>query len=66
MLKHTYWRSTAGKLSFDLNQQQVIGHRGGGAEASSKTGKYHRSHIRENTLLSFVTAASLGAEYVGN
>jgi glycerophosphodiester phosphodiesterase len=54
-LKHTYWRSTA-----------VIGHRGGGADKHTmdKTGKFHRTHITENTILSFVTAASLGAEYI--
>lgn len=53
-LKDTYWKSTV-----------LIGHRGGGADSSSKSGKYHRTHIQENTILSFVTAASLGAEYVG-
>jgi len=42
----------------------VIGHRGGGADRAAKTGAYHRTHIRENTILSFVTAASLGAQYV--
>jgi glycerophosphodiester phosphodiesterase len=53
-LKHTFWKATT-----------VIGHRGGGAEVNSKTGKYRRTHIKENTILSFRTAASLGAEYVG-
>lgn len=53
VLKYTFWKSIA-----------VIGHRGGGAEQYSKIGKYRRSHIRENTILSFITAASLGAQYV--
>ena len=35
-----------------------------GADKAAKIGKYHRTHVRENTILSFTTAASLGAEYV--
>lgn len=65
VLQKTYWRGTL-----------LIGHRGGGilhsksivtlqgADRAAKIGKYHRTHVRENTILSFTTAASLGAEYV--
>ncbi|KYQ90095.1 hypothetical protein DLAC_08680 [Tieghemostelium lacteum] len=53
VLSKTYWKSTL-----------LIGHRGGGAENSRSVGKYKRTHIKENTILSFVTAASLGAQYV--
>jgi glycerophosphoryl diester phosphodiesterase len=42
----------------------VIGHRGSGADKAAKVGTYRRSHINENTVLSFVAAASHGAEYV--
>ncbi|KAF2076378.1 hypothetical protein CYY_002335 [Polysphondylium violaceum] len=49
----TYWKSTL-----------LIGHRGGGAENARNVGKYKRTHIKENTILSFVTAASLGAQYI--
>jgi glycerophosphoryl diester phosphodiesterase len=35
-----------------------------GADKAAKVGRYRRSHINENTVLSFVMAASLGAEYV--
>jgi glycerophosphodiester phosphodiesterase len=52
-LEKTFWKAT-----------MVIGHRGGGADAAAKIGRVHRSHVQENTLLSFVTASSLGAEYV--
>lgn len=51
--KQTYWKSVSTK---------VIGHRGAGANRKfSGTGNLQ---IGENTVLSLVTAASLGAEYV--
>ncbi|EGC34284.1 hypothetical protein DICPUDRAFT_35223 [Dictyostelium purpureum] len=53
VLSKTYWKSTL-----------LIGHRGGGAENARSVGKYKRTHIKENTILSFVTAASLGAQYI--
>eukprot|EP01117_Protostelium_nocturnum_P011839 TRINITY_DN4316_c0_g1_i2.p1 TRINITY_DN4316_c0_g1~~TRINITY_DN4316_c0_g1_i2.p1 ORF type:complete len:1181 (+),score=436.13 TRINITY_DN4316_c0_g1_i2:73-3615(+) len=52
-LDHPYWKATT-----------LIGHRGGGAEEASLKNNRRHVHIRENTLLSFRTAASLGAEYV--
>ncbi|CAG8572078.1 3742_t:CDS:10 [Paraglomus brasilianum] len=48
--KHTYWKSLTTKL---------IGHRGMGMNRPS-----HNLQLGENTVMSFVTAASLGAEYV--
>ncbi|KAG0199825.1 Glycerophosphocholine phosphodiesterase [Mortierella sp. GBA30] len=48
--KHTYWKSLT---------TTVIGHRGLGMNR-----KVSNLQVGENTLLSFVTAASLGAEYV--
>ncbi|KAF9433187.1 Glycerophosphocholine phosphodiesterase [Entomortierella beljakovae] len=48
--KHTYWKSLT---------TTVIGHRGLGMNK-----KGSNLQVGENTLLSFVTAASLGAEYV--
>ncbi|CAG8538168.1 891_t:CDS:2, partial [Paraglomus occultum] len=48
--KHTYWKSLTTK---------VIGHRGMGMNQLS-----HKLQLGENTVMSFVTAASLGAEYV--
>lgn len=50
--KKTYWKSVATK---------VIGHRGAGA---NKIGTAGSLQIGENSVLSMVTAASLGAEYV--
>lgn len=47
--KHTYWTST-----------KVIGHRGSGMNKMETP----NLQIGENTLISFITAASLGAEYV--
>lgn len=42
-----------------FSQSIVIGHRGGGGKASSKKiGKFRRTHIQENTLLSFNTAST--------
>lgn len=38
---------------------RVIGHRGSGAN-NSNSGLFRRSHIKENTILSFVTAGTLG------
>ncbi|KAG0246874.1 Glycerophosphoryl diester phosphodiesterase family-domain-containing protein [Mortierella sp. GBAus27b] len=48
--KHTYWKSVT---------TTVIGHRGLGMNR-----KVPNLQVGENTLLSFVTAANLGAEYV--
>lgn len=42
----------------------MIGHRGSGAEHAAVKDGYHAVNVQENTVLSFVTAASLGAEYV--
>ncbi|KJE95893.1 glycerophosphodiesterase GDE1, variant [Capsaspora owczarzaki ATCC 30864] len=53
---NTYWKLT--------ESLPIIGHRGVGAGGAAKTGDFHRTHIKENTVLSFVTAASLGAQYV--
>lgn len=52
-----YWRA---------RKTLLIGHRGSGSRvAAAKTPeKVYRTHVRENTVLSFVTASSLGAEYV--
>ncbi|CAB4416918.1 unnamed protein product [Rhizophagus irregularis] len=47
--KHTYWTST-----------KVIGHRGSGMNRMETP----NLQLGENTLISFITAASLGAEYV--
>ncbi|RUS26593.1 Glycerophosphoryl diester phosphodiesterase family-domain-containing protein, partial [Jimgerdemannia flammicorona] len=49
--KHTYWKSIT---------TQVIGHRGLGMNRASSA----NLQLGENTVMSFVTAASLGAEYV--
>lgn len=49
---------------------KVFGHRGSGADAASRLigeeigARVRRTHVAENTLLSFVTAANLGAEYI--
>jgi len=43
---------------------RVIGHRGAGSDSSAQTGAFRRSHIAENTILSFVTASASGAQYV--
>jgi len=53
-----YWATT-----------RVWGHRGSGSDKSAAPvgpvgASFRRTHVAENTLLSFVTAASLGAEYV--
>ena len=53
-----YWRQT-----------RVVGHRGAGADNAAEVlgpagTRRWRTHVLENTVLSFVTAASLGAEYV--
>ncbi|KAI3637904.1 hypothetical protein MIR68_004553 [Amoeboaphelidium protococcarum] len=50
--KQTYWKSVSTK---------IIGHRGAGANQSGRSGSLQ---VGENTVLSFITAASLGAEYV--
>ena len=42
----------------------LFGHRGSGAEGVAYTDGYYRVNVQENTILSFVTAASLGAQYV--
>ena len=52
--KQTYWKSVSTK---------VIGHRGAGANRMFSGGAGNLQ-IGENTILSLVTAASLGAEYV--
>ncbi|KAI9142486.1 Glycerophosphoryl diester phosphodiesterase family-domain-containing protein [Paraphysoderma sedebokerense] len=49
--RNTYWKSVSTK---------IIGHRGLGANRATTSGL----QLGENTVLSFVTAASLGAEYV--
>ena len=53
-------------ISCTVNAQNfpLFGHRGSGAEGTAFTEGYHRVNVQENTILSFVTAASLGAEYV--
>jgi len=48
--RRTYWKATS---------TAVIGHRGAGANSRDKT-----LQVGENTVMSMVTAASLGAEYV--
>jgi glycerophosphodiester phosphodiesterase len=57
---NTYW--------FARKQVQlpVWGHRGSGSAKAARVPDLalHRTHVQENTVLSFVTAASLGAEYV--
>eukprot|EP01135_Chromosphaera_perkinsii_P000993 Nk52_evm7s156 gene=Nk52_evmTU7s156 len=50
-----YWKST--------KTLPIIGHRGSGAREEVKAGS-RKTHVEENTLLSFVTAASLGAQYI--
>eukprot|EP01112_Ceratiomyxa_fruticulosa_P013024 TRINITY_DN3639_c0_g1_i1.p1 TRINITY_DN3639_c0_g1~~TRINITY_DN3639_c0_g1_i1.p1 ORF type:complete len:1340 (-),score=321.57 TRINITY_DN3639_c0_g1_i1:88-4107(-) len=54
-LGSTYWKTTL-----------LIGHRGSGAENAQRyqSGSFRRSHVKENTILSFITASSLGAQYV--
>ncbi|KAI9226781.1 MAG: Glycerophosphoryl diester phosphodiesterase family-domain-containing protein [Piptocephalis tieghemiana] len=52
--RHTYWKSMSTK---------IIGHRGSGANRRVEGGN-SALQVGENTVLSFVTAASLGAEYV--
>lgn len=57
-VQRPYWKRT-----------RVWGRRGSGADNAivtmqSPTHRYRRTHIAENTLLSFVTAASLGAQCI--
>ena len=52
--KRTYWKSV---------ETKVIGHRGLGSNKHHNPAGYSLQ-LGENTVLSFVTAASLGAEYV--
>jgi ankyrin repeat protein len=52
--RKTYWKSVSTK---------IIGHRGLGANRPT-TEANKRLQLSENTLLSFITAANLGAEYV--
>lgn len=55
--KNTYWTIR--------KSYPVIGHRGAGAGKYARVGETQwRTHVQENTLLSFVTAANFGAEYV--
>lgn len=35
----------------------VVGHRGSGSKTGSKVGAHHRTHVQENTILSFVSAS---------
>jgi hypothetical protein len=69
-------RDLSPRLKFFFPLDQVIGHRGSGADAKEPVSatldhtpalavsRKKRIQIGENTVLSFVTAASLGAEYV--
>eukprot|EP00043_Microstomoeca_roanoka_P008303 m.80084 g.80084 ORF g.80084 m.80084 type:complete len:1265 (+) comp14190_c0_seq2:239-4033(+) len=53
----TYWTT--------YKQIPVWGHRGtGSSKAAHVDTNTYRTHVQENTVLSFVTAANLGAEYV--
>lgn len=53
----TYWTTR--------KQLPVWGHRGtGAAKEANVDGNTYRTHVQENTVLSFVTAANLGADYV--
>eukprot|EP00126_Sphaerothecum_destruens_P004922 Sdes_comp18449_c0_seq1m8401 len=54
--QHMYWKST--KIL------PIIGHRGSGARGAVYMDGYRKTHVEENTVLSFVTAASLGAQYI--
>ncbi|EGD73410.1 hypothetical protein PTSG_05107 [Salpingoeca rosetta] len=54
---NTYWTTR--------KQLPVWGHRGtGSSKAAHVDSNTYRTHVQENTVLSFVTAANLGAEYV--
>eukprot|EP00834_Sanchytrium_tribonematis_P002452 NODE_76_length_23837_cov_1.242396.p2 type:complete len:806 gc:universal NODE_76_length_23837_cov_1.242396:16268-13851(-) len=48
--QNSYWKEL---------KVRIIGHRGNGADKARKG-----LHVAENTILSFVTAANLGAEYI--
>ena len=53
-LREVYWKTS-----------RLIGHRGGGADKAARTrGGQYRSHISENTVLSFTTAAMHQASFV--
>lgn len=52
-----YWKNT-------VRLPTLIGHRGSGAEENAVHDGFRHTHVQENSVLSFVTAASLGAEYV--
>eukprot|EP00053_Salpingoeca_punica_P014224 m.129233 g.129233 ORF g.129233 m.129233 type:complete len:1162 (-) comp16402_c3_seq2:259-3744(-) len=44
----------------------IVGHRGAGASRKARDAQsgLHRTHVQENTVLSFATAGSQGAQYV--
>jgi glycerophosphoryl diester phosphodiesterase len=52
--------------SFQWQQMKLIGHRGVGAEkyAQATPTSTRRTHIQENTVLSFVTASKSGADFI--
>jgi glycerophosphoryl diester phosphodiesterase len=50
--------SSSVRAVYDLQQEE------GSSGGDTMTPQYRRSHFRENTILSFVTAASLGANYI--
>jgi hypothetical protein len=51
---------------FQWKQMKLIGHRGVGAEkyAQATPTSTRRTHIQENTVLSFVTASKSGADFI--
>jgi glycerophosphoryl diester phosphodiesterase len=53
-------------VRFQWNQMKLIGHRGVGAEkyAQATPNLTRRTHIQENTVLSFVTASKSGADFI--
>ena len=53
-------------IRFQWNQMKLIGHRGVGAEkyAQATPNSTRRTHIQENTVLSFVTASKSGADFI--
>ncbi len=53
-------------VRFQWHHMKLIGHRGVGAEkyAQATPNLTRRTHIQENTVLSFVTASKSGADFI--
>lgn len=63
--KHSLNVRSKNKWTQETNLPKLVGHRGSGMNGNNgKNGKARQLQLGENTLLSFITAGSLGAEYV--